>query len=485
MAGIGFELKKLFSRRGLLAMLSAYGYAGVVCAGPMLLGVILLLGVRFVSAFGGATEHQQDLLVAMITYTMLASLTLSSLLSMITTRFTADMIFMDKPERILPSFYGSTSALLVIGAIGYGIFLFFSGVATPYKVLCFFLFCELVVVWMQINYITSVKDYRSIFLFFFLGIVIAAAFGFLFVYLGLEIVSAMMIAACIGYGTMMASYFVILIRYFPHGKGSSFRFLEWIERYPSLITVGAFLTIGLFSHLVIMWLSPIGVQVEGLFYGAPQYDIPALIAFLSALATTINFVTSVEVNFYPKYKQYFSLFNDGGSMNDIELAQEDMQTVLKHELNYLGLKQFVVAVLFIVIVGPLLSSMNIGFTETMLGTFRILCVGYALYAIANSIMLSILYFSDNNGAFVVAFTLMVFASVGTLLLMNGNQAYYGFGFLGGAVLMYIAAWLRLSVYTKKLQYHILCAQPLLVVKRNGIFTRISRKLEERAEKMKA
>ena len=45
MAGIGFELKKLFNRRGLFAAFRAYGYAGVVCTGPMLLGVVLLLGV--------------------------------------------------------------------------------------------------------------------------------------------------------------------------------------------------------------------------------------------------------------------------------------------------------------------------------------------------------------------------------------------------------------------------------------------------------
>lgn len=47
MAGIGFELKKLFNRRGLFAAFRAYGYAGVVCTGPMLLGVVLLLGVIF------------------------------------------------------------------------------------------------------------------------------------------------------------------------------------------------------------------------------------------------------------------------------------------------------------------------------------------------------------------------------------------------------------------------------------------------------
>ena len=47
MAGIGFELKKLFSRRGLFASFRAYGYAGIICTGPMLLGIVLLLGVMF------------------------------------------------------------------------------------------------------------------------------------------------------------------------------------------------------------------------------------------------------------------------------------------------------------------------------------------------------------------------------------------------------------------------------------------------------
>ena len=31
MAGIGFELKKLFRRKGLFAWLRAYGYAGIIC----------------------------------------------------------------------------------------------------------------------------------------------------------------------------------------------------------------------------------------------------------------------------------------------------------------------------------------------------------------------------------------------------------------------------------------------------------------------
>lgn len=482
MAGIGFELKKLFSRKGLLATIRAYGYAGIVCAGPMLLGIVLLLSVRIISELGGATNHQQDLLVAMITYTLLGSLLVTSLISMITTRFTADVMFNDKLEWVMPSFYGSTSILLIIGGIGYGVFLYFSGIPMLYQLLCFILFCELIVVWMQINYITAVKDYRNILILFFIGVAIAIFCAFACVkWLNFDIVSAMMSSVCIGYGIMLTGYFVILHKYFPRGSGSAFRFLEWIEKFPALNFIGFFLSIGLFAHLVITWFGPIGVHVQGLFYGAPKYDIPALVAFLSVLATTVNFVTSAEVNFYPKYRQYFSLFNDGGTMKDVEQAEKEMLTVLRQELNYLAQKQFVVAVLFIVVGAPLLMNTNLGFSEDMLGIFRTLCIGYGLYAIANSIMLMQLYLADNKGALIASFVFMVSSVLGTLALLNKGVNYYGFGFLVGAALMYIAAWFRIGVFTNKLQYHVICKQPLLVKAKRGIFTAISQKLVDRAE----
>ena len=69
-----------------------------------------------------------------------------------------------------------------------------------------------------------------------------------------------------------------------------------------LALTGLFTNLGLFAHLVIIWAGPIGVQVKGLFYGAPYHDVPALIAFLTILVTTVNFVVSVEVNFYPRYR---------------------------------------------------------------------------------------------------------------------------------------------------------------------------------------
>ena len=128
MAGIGFELKKLFNKKGVLNATKAYGYATVICAGPMLLGVILLLGIMGLCNFFETATHIRELLICMITYTLLASVTITSFFSMVVTRYVADMLFEEKNQAVLPAFWGSTVIMLLVGCVLYGIFLIFSGI---------------------------------------------------------------------------------------------------------------------------------------------------------------------------------------------------------------------------------------------------------------------------------------------------------------------------------------------------------------------
>ena len=127
-----------------------------------------------------------------------------------------------------------------------------------------------------------------------------------------------------------------------------------------------------------MWMGPLQVKVQGLFVGAPYHDVPALIAFLTILVTTVNFVVSVEVNFYPKYRNYYSLFNDKGAIGDIKQAGKEMRKVLNMELKYTALKQLLTTALVISVGGILLEYLPLGFNDLMEGYFRTLCVGYGI-----------------------------------------------------------------------------------------------------------
>lgn len=392
MAGIGFELKRLFRRKGLFATMRAYGYAGIVCTGPMLLGVLLQVGILVLCGLWGVGRANQDLLVCMVTYTLLASLTLTSFFSMPVTRFLADMLFAEREEEVLPSFWGSNAIMLVVGTVLYGVFLLFSGATLLQGLLCLWLFNIMVVNWNGMSYLTAIKDYRGILCSFAAAIGVACLCALAALALGLSPVEGLLASIALGYGVMLAWDVVLLYRCFPQSDRSPWLFLQWIDQFMPLALTGLFTNLGLFAHLVIIWAGPIGVQVKGLFYGAPYHDVPALIAFLTILVTTVNFVVSVEVNFYPRYRDYYSLFNDGGVVGDIVVAEEEMLSTLNSELRFCALKQLFVTAAVISLETTVLSALPLGFNNLMHGYFRTLCVGYGLYAVGNTVMLiAVLY----------------------------------------------------------------------------------------------
>ena len=209
--------------------------------------------------------------------------------------------------------------------------------------------------------------------------------------------------------------------------------------------------------------------------------MPALIAFLTILITTVNFVVSVEVNFYPKYRNYYSLFNDKGAIKDIMQAGNEMREVLNMELKYTAVKQLLTTALAISIGGILLKYLPLGFNDLMEGYFRTLCVGYGIYAIANTMLLLLLYFTDYKGAFAASAAFAGCTTVFTLLSLLFSQVYYGFGFLLGSAVFFLITALRLGYFTQRLPYYILSVQPIVEEDKSGRFTRLGTFLEEKLE----
>lgn len=461
MAGIGFELKKLFQHTGVFASLRAFGYATVITTGPMLLGVVLLLGLMWICTFAGISKSNRELLVCMITYVLLASVTVTSVLSMVVTRFTADMLFEDRNEEVLSSFWGSALLMMVVGGILWLVFLIFSGATFVQGVFLYILFQELILVWHVMSYLTAIKDYRNMFRSFFVAIGLSLLLGLLLVLFHYPAIESLLFSVSVGYGVKAIWDIVLLYRHFPRSKASAFSFMEWMDKFPELPWIGFFTNMGLFSHLVIMWFSAVGVQVKGLFYGAPYHDISALIAFLTILITTVNFVVSVEVNFYPKYRDYNSLYSDKGTGQDIIQAEKEMLAVLKNEIFYTALKQLLFSCLAIALGGYVLDLVPLGFNEVMKGYFRTLCVAYGLYAIGNMLMLILLYFIDYKGALVGTAVFAAGTVVFSIISLFFPSLYYGFGFLLAAMLFVVVMLTRLNYYIKRLPYYILCVQPLV------------------------
>ena len=104
MAGIGFELRKIYNEDSLFSKQKAYAYAGIVYTGPMLLGILLTAGVVVLTMVAGISENERDYILSNLTYAIIFSLVITSLFSLVVTRFVADMLYEKKFGTIIPSF---------------------------------------------------------------------------------------------------------------------------------------------------------------------------------------------------------------------------------------------------------------------------------------------------------------------------------------------------------------------------------------------
>lgn len=478
MAGIGFELKKLFRATGLFAKTRAFGYASVISAGPLLLGWIFLILIGVIGQAFGLAYSDRMMLNCLITYALMFSAVLSGIFSTALTRYIADMLYEEREEEILPSLGGALFFLLPIEAVLFGIFLLFADLTPALYVLTLTLCLEQVCAVLMMAYLSVLKDYKGVFGGYAAGIGAGLALALLTGLMQGISVSRLLFCVVFGYGLMICAHMYLLCTSLPKEGTHSFLFLSWIGQYKSLVAVGCGNSVALYAPLLIAWYSKLGEHISGILYCAPDHDVAAIFAFMTSLVTTVNFVVLVEVNFYPEYRNYFDMLNGKGTIGEIRNAHKKMLDVLYRELAYMGQRQLYFTVFALSVGENLLELLPLGMTDLSAGYFRILCVGYAVYAIGNVFLMMLLYFSDYRDAAWVSVLFAVCSVVFSLVSLRFPVWFYGFGFSIAAGVLFVTALLMLVLYTKDLDYHVLSAQPLYEEGGRPALLRLSAKLDE-------
>ena len=76
--------------------------------------------------------------------------------------------------------------------------------------------------------------------------------------------------------------------------------------------------VALFAHIIINWF---GQLVRVLMVSSVQLQstiLPTMLAYLTTLVSTLNFVMFCRGFFYPHFRRYFNLYNEEGSLSDIQ-----------------------------------------------------------------------------------------------------------------------------------------------------------------------
>ncbi|MFC5469427.1 exopolysaccharide Pel transporter PelG [Cohnella suwonensis] len=459
MAGVGFELKKLFREHGLLQSAKAYVYSSITTVGPMVLCVLLVSVMQGIMLSNHVSYSERELFLTTIVYGFIFSVLLTGGLSMLLTRFIADRIYEKKYEHLLSSYYGAVAVLLPAGALTAWLFLRHVTAGTGYKWAAYFFFIELVVVWIQSVHLSALKDYGRIVRNFAVSVLIAVAGAWLVLrYTDYDSTTAALVMIDVGFFLVIVlttRHFEQFFRY----KDSRlyFLFFSYIRKYPSLLLIGTFFYAGVYIHSFVYWFGSKGMAVAGAYRISPFFDLPVFYAYLTVVPTLVTFVVSVETAFYAKFRDYYTRILNGGTYQDISRARKEMQRVLMQEVGFIMEVQLLFTIVSLALGIKLLPL--IGFTMEQLDTFRILVLGYFLFIVAFVVMLLLLYYDDRKGVLTLSAAMVVLNTAFSWWTMDKD--YDGFGLFMASFIILMVSLGRLLFYVRSIDYYTFCSQPMI------------------------
>lgn len=460
MAGIGFQLKRLFDREGLFGRVQAISYASLVTVGPILSCMAAVAVVHWLLVAEMAPYRARELFQAGTAYAFAFSFIVAAPFSMLFTRLASDQLYEQRCDELLPTFYGSLQVALGCASVPAAAFLLLAPLELAEKLALVVLYMELTVIWMGVVYVSAMKAYRRIAGAFFAGMLLAMAAVWLYVRLEGERLAAWGLFAGLAGGFFVTAAVLLweVERFFRTPRPASpYGFVRDMRRYPSLLAIGLFTAVSMYAHQFAQWAFH-GEWLEGTFRLAPEYDVAVYYAVLSVLPTLVWFVVSVETAFYPKYRQYYDAILGQGTILEIDRARREMEQVLVGELAKLMGIQLVFSL--VAVACGIRYLPYIGFTAEQVDTFNILVMAFYVYIMNSVSLLLLLYFDDRKGALVLS-AIFLAANVAASWALRDVE-YQGLSLFAASFPVLAATLGRLIYRLRRLHYATFSAQPLVL-----------------------
>lgn len=446
MAGIGFQLKRLLEPRTFLSALQAYGFAGLIAAGPWVLSVAATTLVGLLA--GGSREPQVVQFLVAVTWLMAASLIFTGPLQLLFSRFAADRAWEKRAGEIAPNLLGALLCTTVAAALAAGaaLALLFGAQGLRCKVLLFVSFVVLCDLWLLVVVLSGLKRYAAVLLTFCggYGLTIACALGLR--RFGLD---GLLASFALGQSALLFPLLGLALREYPPRRMLAFDFIRQGRR--ELALCGLVWNVAIWADKLVFWLSPqTGEAALGPLRSSLVYDLPIFLAYLSVIPGSAAFLLRVETDFAQDHHAFYEAIRTGASLQRIEELRDGMTLQLRSALYDLLRIQLAAGLLFRA-AGPWLLP-ALGVSPLYLPLFGVDLVGAGLQVLLLGVLNALFYFDRRSAALAVCALFAVAnggLSLATVLL--GPQLY-GFGAAVAAGLSIALGLGLLSRTLGKLEY---------------------------------
>lgn len=442
MAGIGFGLRHLLKQNSYLALLRAYGYAALIGSGPWVMSIvaIMVLGL-IVSAGQQSAAFVSDFLVS-VTWLVASSLIVTGPLQMIFTRFIADQLYIDRPDRILPNLLGLITlttglALMISLAVAY---LWASDAPLVYKTLMAMAFVILCNLWNVAVFVAGVKNYHHVILAFAVGYGATLALGLWWQGIG---INGLLSAFVVGQMLLLSLLMIMVIRTYPAKASWALSFFSRDRTRLQLLGIGLFYNLGIWADKLMFWFNPAtSVSVIPPLRAAPLYDLPLFLAYLSIIPGMAVFLMRIETDFAENCSEFDRAIRNGHKLESIDSWRKAMRISVRRGIYDILKIQGLTVVVLLLTGAEVLAFM--GFSSWYLPMFSVLVVAVGIQVLFMAV-LNVLFYLDRMGPALRLCMIFCTANVAlTFCSQVMGPEYYGYGYALSLLLVTVLGVLQLG-----------------------------------------
>jgi len=480
MAGIGFELRKLFDEDDSFSgYIKALTFSTFISVGPFIAMILSINILILVSKLVFNNPSEQLLFITTLVYSFIFSQLISFPFQFFVTRYISDRFYEKEYKKVRPSFIGVSKIIITLSLILGVIFFGMKELPLYYKYLSIGILVILSLLWTITTYISILKDYVYISKIYFYSTILSVIVFFIttkypIMFFEHRVAGNMLVSFFIGILFslhMLTNYFFSI---FKEGEGGEYEFLGYLKNYSSLLFTGLFYILGTWSHIIINWFSPWAVNIGYGFKITLHYENAVFYSFLLTIPSIVFFVVFIETRFFDIYQKYYALTLKNGTLDEIEKERKKMRRKLYKEIFYALQIQ-----IFITITAILFSRYFIiyyGMSTELVEIFKIVSLG----AIANIyiiILISIFfYFNALKSALKVTGLFCLLNTLFTLGFINLGKKYIGFGFFLGSVISVLYALQLFDKIIDGLNYTTFYSQNYALKHRGRSLSKIIRKM---------
>ncbi|MFD2168656.1 exopolysaccharide Pel transporter PelG [Tumebacillus lipolyticus] len=441
MAGIGFTLRKALGELGRSGKWRVYSAAAFVAAGPWLLTLISLFLLLAWGNALGLQADQRDLFFATITYAMIGSNLISTTAQFFLTRYLADALYVEAPERLLSGFtgiylYTGLAALALSTA-----FQWLLPLPIAYKIWTVVLTVLLTQLGLAMILLSAAKAYWDIargFLFGLLMLGVSALVYSIYLSVASAQVDETVMLGLFTCGQAVAFLWLgrVIVRDFPGQMPVLYDALPQYRRYPELLGIGFLYAMTLWVDNGIYWFSDQGLIVGGSYLLSPGYDLAKFWTFLAFIPAFTLFSVNIETDFYQVFRRFYDAIESGDTLAPVRMFEEELRTETKAALlRMMKIQAFVASLSWV------FAQQVKQFYPNVIDTFQWTIIGSVPHMVWITAFLLLLYFDARKQALWAAGIAVLALLAGGALATELNWSP-GAGYLLGSVVMLLAAlWL--------------------------------------------